>query len=235
MTKVQNPSNSKRRTSKEEFLIESLKVVVDGIATTFGTRCEVVLHDIRNLKNLDHSIVKIANGHVTGRTVGGPITDLGLKQLRSRPEWDVSTNYASLTKDGRPLKSSSILFRDDRKRLIAALCINFDVTDIMSLNAVIRDIFEVSEESQQYGPHETFERDVVSTLNDIVDGVLRQNGRSIPSMGKQEKIETIRQLDEQGFFLIKGAVKSIAARMKVSKFTIYNYLEQVRSETSAAI
>jgi predicted transcriptional regulator YheO len=67
---MNNPSDIKRRISKEAFLIESLKVVVDGIARTFGSRCEMVLHDIRNLINLDHSIVKIANGHVAGRTVG---------------------------------------------------------------------------------------------------------------------------------------------------------------------
>ena len=60
--------------------MESLKTVVDGIAGTFGPRCEVVLHD---LSTLDHSIIKIANGHVTGRTIGGSITDQGLRQLRS--------------------------------------------------------------------------------------------------------------------------------------------------------
>jgi len=49
--------------SVDNFL-ESLKPVVDGIATMFGKNCEVVLHDLRNL---ERSIVAIANGHVTGR------------------------------------------------------------------------------------------------------------------------------------------------------------------------
>ena len=230
LTKVKSPNDTKRKSTKEEFLIESLKIVVDGIARTFGPRCEVVLHDLRNLRNLDHSIVKIANGHVTGRTIGGPISDRGLKDIRSEPEWELSINYASETKDGRPLKSSTMLFRNDKGKLIAAMCINFDVADILNLNAVIQDIFRVSEETQPGGPLETFEGDMVSTLNEIADKVIRKTGKAIPSMGREDKIEIVRQLDEQGFFLIKGGIKLIAAKLKVSKFTVYNYLEQIRVE-----
>jgi predicted transcriptional regulator YheO len=208
--------------------------VVDGIARTFGPRCEVVLHDLRNLRNLDHSIVKIANGHVTGRTVGGPISDRGLKDIRSRPEWDLSINYASVTRDGRTLKSSTMLFRDNKGKLIAALCINFDVTDILAFNTAIQDIFRISEETEQAGPAETFVGDMVSTLNDIADKVIRKVGKAIPSMRREDKIEIVRQLEEQGFFLIKGAIKLIAEKLKVSKFTIYNYLEQIRSESQSS-
>jgi predicted transcriptional regulator YheO len=234
LTKVKNSNDIKRKTSKEAFLIESLKILVDGIARTFGPRCEVVLHDLRNLRNLDHSIVKIANEHVTGRTVGGPISDRGLKDLRSRSEWDLSINYASVTKDGRPLKSSTMLFRNDKGKPIAALCINFDVTDILSLNTVIQDIFAISEEAEQAGPTETFVGDVVTTLNDIADKVIRKVGKTIPSMEREDKIEIVKQLEDQGFFLIKGAIKLIAGKLKVSKFTIYNYLEQIRSESRSS-
>jgi predicted transcriptional regulator YheO len=194
----------------------------------------VVLHDLRNLRNLDHSIVKIANGHVTGRTVGGPISDRGLKDIRSRPEWDLSINYASVTRDGRTLKSSTMLFRDNKGKLIAALCINFDVTDILAFNTAIQDIFRISEETEQAGPAETFVGDMVSTLNDIADKVIRKVGKAIPSMRREDKIEIVRQLEEQGFFLIKGAIKLIAEKLKVSKFTIYNYLEQIRSESQSS-
>ena len=234
LTKVKNLNDAKRKTSKEMFLIESLKIVVDGIARTFGPRCEVVLHDLRSVRNLEHSIVKIANGHVTGRTVGGPISDRGLKDLRSRPEWDLFINYASATKDGRPLKSSTMLIKNDKGKPIAAMCINFDVSDILSLNVVIQDIFKISEETQQGRPVETFEPDMVSTLNEITDKIMRKAGKAIPAMGREDKIEIVRQLEEQGFFLIKGAVKLIAGKLRVSKFTIYNYLEQIRSEQQSS-
>jgi predicted transcriptional regulator YheO len=231
---MKNPDDIRRKTSKEIFLIESLKILVDGIARTFGPRCEVVLHDVRNLRNLDHSIVKIANGHVTGRTIGGSISDRGLRDLRSGRERDLFINYASVTKDGRHLKSSTILFRSDAGKPIAALCINFDVTDIVSLNTVIQEIFAISEELEQAEPAETFAVDMFSTLNEIADRTIRKTGKVIPSMGREDKIEIVRQLEDQGFFLIKGAIKFIAARLRVSKFTIYNYLEQIRSESQSS-
>jgi len=105
------------------------------------------------------------------------------------------------------------------------------VTDILSLNTVIQDIFAISEEPEQAEPTETFAVDMVSTLNEMADKIIRKAGKAIPSMGREDKIEIVRQLDEQGFFLIKGATKLTAGKLQVSKFTIYNYLEQIRSET----
>lgn len=217
----------KAKISKEAFLIESLKKVVDGIAGTFGSRCEVVLHDLRNLENLDRTIVKIANGHITGRKVGGTITDKGLKDLRSGLTEDLFINYLSGTKDGRHLKSTTILFRDEKKKPIASLCINFDVTDIMAFNTIVQDIFRVSEEDQKSEANETFQVDTISTLSGMADEVIRKAGKAIPSMGKADKIEIVKKLEGKGFFLIKKSIQLIAAKLNVSKYTIYNYLEQI--------
>ena len=53
--------------------------LVDFIAGIVGPNCEVVLHD---LSNVDESIVAIRNNHISGRKVGGPLTNLGLKLLK---------------------------------------------------------------------------------------------------------------------------------------------------------
>ncbi len=55
--------------------IKHLLPLVDAIAGTFGKNCEVVLHDLRKPHQ---SIIKIANGHITNRKVGDPLTDLVL-------------------------------------------------------------------------------------------------------------------------------------------------------------
>jgi len=228
-TKKKSTELIKAKASKESFPFESLKLIVDGIAATFGPRCEVVLHDLRNPRNLHRSIIKIANGHVTGRIVGGPISDQGLRDIKSGREEKLLINYQSVTKDGRPLKSSSIIFRDYNKKPVAALCINFDITDIIGLNAAVQEIFSVSgKEDRKDNAIETFQSDAVSTLNEIADKTIRKAGKAVPSMGRRDKVDIVRQLDEKGFFLAKGAIKLIAAKLNVSKYTIYNYLEQVR-------
>jgi len=232
-----HPAQEKNRThigktvSKRDFLLESLKIVVEGIAQTFGPRCEVVLHD---LKDLDRSIIKIENGHVTGRTVGGSVTDKGLRDLRSGSEDSLLINYPSTTKDGRRLKSTTMILRNEKNVPIAAVCINFDVTDILSFKEIIEDTFRISEESDQDVRVETFDSDIITTLSKIADEITRETGKAIPSMGREDKIEIVRQLEEQGLFLIKGAIKLIAGKLNTSKFTIYNYLEQIRSENKTS-
>jgi predicted transcriptional regulator YheO len=206
-------------------LIESLKIVVDGIAGTFGPRCEVVLHDLRNL---DRSIVKIVNGHVTGRSVGGSITDQGLKDLRKGTD-DLILNYRSVTSQGRPLKSTTIVFRDGRGKPTAAICINLDITDILAFNTQIQNIFGVAEEGQDEKQRETFEKDVGSTLDKMAGKAIHGIGKQIQSLSKEERMDIVRDLDAQGFFLIKGAIKILASKLKLSKFTLYNYLDEIKN------
>ena len=227
MIKKGNPNRIKKP-SKEAFLIESLKILVDGIARTFGSRCEVVLHDLS--RNPEHCIVKIANGHVTGRVVDGPVTDQGLRQLRSEHWEKLLINYPAVTKDGRRLKSSTIMLTNDKEEPIAAICINFDVTDIINFNVAIQDVFAISEDIYQCEPTETFQSDKFLTLSNIADRVIRESGKAIPSMMRKDRIEIVKRLEGQGFFLIKGAIRLLAQKLNVSKFTIYNYLEHVRSE-----
>jgi len=215
------------RASKEDFLIESLKIIVDGLGQTFGSRCEVVLHDF---SNLDRSIVKIANGHITGRSAGGPITDFGLRMLKSGSKEDLLINYPSVGKDGGKLKSSTFLFRNEKGKPIAALCINFDVTDILSFNAAVQEIFEISEVAVQKGTIESFEDNIRSTLNGTADKAIRKARKAFPHMKPEDRKDIVQHLDSQGFFLIKGSVKLLAEKLNVSKFAIYNYLEKVRAK-----
>jgi predicted transcriptional regulator YheO len=207
-------------------LIESLKIVVDGIAGTFGPRCEVVLHDLRNL---DRSIVKIVNGHVTGRSVGGSITDQGLKDLRKGTD-DLILNYRSVTSRGRSLKSTTIVFRDGRAKPTAAICINLDITDILAFNNQIQHMFGAAEAGHEEKQSETFEKDVASTLDKMASKAIRGIGKQIQSLSKEERMDIVRDLDTQGFFLIKGAIKILASKLKLSKFTIYNYLDEIKSQ-----
>ena len=54
-------------------------------------------------------------------------------------------------------------------------------------------------------------------------------------MRKEHKVEVVAELDRRGFFLIKQAAETAAAALGVTRFTIYNYLNEVNgtSEESA--
>ena len=60
-------------------MLNELKRVAKGIAATFGSSCEVVIHDVTG-KGTDSTIVAIENGHVTGRKVGDGASQVALEQ-----------------------------------------------------------------------------------------------------------------------------------------------------------
>ena len=216
----------KRKTAKQEFLMEVLEPIVDGIAAAFGSRCEVVLHD---LENLEHSVVKIANGHVTGRTVGDTISKVGLERYKKNLCRDFDQSFL-VTKDGRHLKSTTILFKTNKNRATVALSINFDVTDFLNFNAATKNMFGISEEDLRNELADEYGHEIVSILNKVADNAIQKVGKIIPAMRRRDKIEIVRQLENQGYFLIKEAVKFIAGKLNVSASTIYSYLQTIRSE-----
>jgi YheO-like PAS domain len=73
-----------RRDARVDATFAALRPVVDMLGHMFGSTSEIVLHDLRDL---DASIVAIANGHVSGRGLGGPVIggpqdDKGLAEVR---------------------------------------------------------------------------------------------------------------------------------------------------------
>ena len=110
------------------------------LAKQFGDRCEVVLHDLT--RSYDNTIVAIKNGQVSGRRVGGSGSNLGLELLRGASEenTDNQYRYTTKTKDGKVLISSSMYFRNSEGKVIGSLCVNYDVSDFMMAENVLRSL-----------------------------------------------------------------------------------------------
>ena len=64
-------------------------------------------------------------------------------------------------------------------------------------------------------------------LDRLVRGVKQEIGVPLAQMDRSQKQAAIRQLDEQGAFLLRGAVEDVAAMMEVSRVTLYSYLNAV--------
>ncbi|MGE8311970.1 MAG: helix-turn-helix domain-containing protein, partial [Pseudomonas protegens] len=44
------------------------------------------------------------------------------------------------------------------------------------------------------------------------------------------KLDAVRQMQERGVFIVKGGIEKAAAALGVTRYTIYNYLEQIRAQ-----
>lgn len=212
-------------TGENGDILENLKRIAKVMVDTFGRNCEAAIHDFRQLP---HSMVHI-EGAVTGREPGAPITDLALRSLRREKDQvkDIY-NYKTVTKDGRTLKSSTTFIRDKADRVIGAFCINFDITDYLNSISLLDGFVQTS---NQRGGHskETFASSVNETIEALMDQVVSKAGKQPVTMSREEKVQLVHSLEFQGAFLIRGAVEFVAKALGVSKFTVYNYLKEVRS------
>jgi len=210
--------------------------LVKAIAKTFGKDCEVLLHDVSNLES---SIVMIENGHVTGRKVGSPMTDLGLYFLKSDFFKDTKfiANYQTESKDGKKLKSTSIFIRDDKKKIIGFLCINYALDHLSELRKKIDDFCAVNKGlDNNVFNNEGKEEIFTDNLDDLLDRLFikarEKVGKPLEKMQKDDKLEVVRYLQKKGVFLIKGNIDNIARKLNVSRYTVYNYLSEIKPENN---
>ncbi len=225
--------------------VEEFIPFLDFLGAALGSATEVALHD---LTDPEHSLVKIVNGHISGRAVGAPATGFSLKmaeQLEGSGDCFVS-DYVSTTVDGRPLQSSSYFIRDGEK-IVGMICVNIDPQPFRTLE----DGLKVFMEAYRHGGSEEY-RDTnleavrnayrassVETLSvggvetgvgEQVRTLLTALGKSSDELDQTGRLDVIRRLEAAGVFLIKGAAADVANELHVSVPSVYRYLQQVRRQ-----
>jgi hypothetical protein len=65
-----------------------------------------------------------------------------------------------------------------------------------------------------------------ATIDNLIDLAEAGMSKRIQDMSRTEKQQVVKFLDERGAFLIRRAVATVADRLGVTRFTIYNYLDR---------
>ncbi|MGH9171161.1 MAG: helix-turn-helix transcriptional regulator [Acidimicrobiales bacterium] len=203
-----------------------LTPVVSALAEALRPRTEVVLHD---LTKLPKSIVAIG-GTITGRRAGGAITDLGMRVLGSG--WNEHMlNYRTEAADGLVMRSSTVLFRAPSTKPVACLCINSDISTLLRAQEVLATLTLSATEGPQVGPGtESFPASVEDLTEGILSEAVAAVGVPVQLMKKSHKTDVVRELDSRGFFALREAADLAAQRLGVSRYSIYNYLSDLRSD-----
>lgn len=209
--------------------------MVHFIAEIIGNHCEVVLHDV---SKPDNSIVEIVNGHISGRKVNGPITDLALKIMKDKnyKENNYICNYESVGKSNKTFRSSSYFIKDEQNEIIGMICVNVDLTDLMKARSVLDDAIMIANQVNHHaeqpisasGPNERFEENIEDLLLSLIKGVLSETEIPPERMSPPEKMDVVRKLNEKGVFLLKGGVSEVARHLGASEATIYRYLNKIK-------
>ena len=210
--------------AERDAIITALTSVVDGIAATFGPVCEVVLHDYRRPEN---SVVAIA-GSVTGRRVGGAMSQIGMRMVARGDEAADELNYVTRTDAGKLVKSSTMLLRDSSGAVFGALCVNVDVTAASEVHALLGALAGTGTAPEE-PPVTTFGDDIDSVVDVMLDAHRHQSWALLDRAGR---LDLFRSLDERGVFAVRRAIEQVAGRLGISRASAYSYLSQSRKQAN---
>ncbi len=209
--------------TKEEAF-EFLDRTAKGIAEMFGASCETLVHD---MGNPSHPILTIYNAQVSGREVGSTLDILGSdKELDATA---LSTDFVNLyatTPMGRQIKSSTFHMIGEDYNL--ALGINFDFTNLAYANRTLMALMSADADLQSAmwtgGPGQ---------LQEAFEESLAAIGRPIEELSKKDRMKLVALMDQKNAFSFRKSVPFVASRMKVSRYTVYKYLDELAQEKAA--
>ncbi|MDR0376229.1 MAG: PAS domain-containing protein [Spirochaetaceae bacterium] len=184
-------------------IMDIAALMVDFLGKASGGAWEIVLQDLRPEKMC---IVAIANGHISGRSIGSPPTDLTLR-LIAQGVWktrDYICNYEGTTRDNRPLQSSTFFIKDEGK-LLGMLSVNKDVSqytrisdDILRLAGLRPMGFQSAAVRRLESSYEVFYEDIEGIIKSVFKEL--RVGGSLERISQAERLAVIEQPAEQEGF-----------------------------------
>jgi predicted transcriptional regulator YheO len=203
----------------DQIILNTYMDAADALSAYLGEAFEIVLHD---LKDLDHSIVKIINGFHSGRVPGGPITDFALSMLEQIDKEDSKRflTYYSRNKYGKPVKSATLAIFGEQERAIGLLCINFYLDS--PLLSLLKD-FSTED------PIKYVSENFITQSEELIIRALAKTKKEVDANSAisppQKTKEIITLLFHQGIFKLKDAVRITSANLGISRSTVYMHLK----------
>ena len=228
-----------------EQMLRQYTVLVDYLGQTLGPDYEVVLHEILPENS---RVAAIANGSVSGRSVGAPITNAALRMIMQKQyeTSDYNLNYTGQLSNGKTIRSSTMFIKDGGK-LVGLLCINFDDSRFHELSDSILKLvhpddfvhhhyFPVDAPAKQpvQAPHvpdatEHFQSDMNGLMEELFDTVTASISVPLDRLTQAERTDVIARLHEQGMFELRGAVQFTVKKLGCSQASIYRYIKKAKT------
>lgn len=211
------------------------KVLVPFIHEILGENSEILLHDVSSPES---SIIALS-GNLSNRKIGGPLTDMALKQIKEQKyiASDYVANYRSHTTDGKLCRSSSYFIKDDTQQLIGMLCINILVSDLVDMRDQLTKLIgltplpinntpsiseNITEEPEKLG------QNIDELMASLINSTLEHYTSTARELSISDKEDIIADLSDKGVFLLKGGVAEVAKRLEMSEPSIYRYMAKIK-------
>ncbi len=207
-------------------ILSAYEDIADGIAAFMGKHCEVVLH---SLKDPEHAIVKVVNGHHTNRKPGGPLTEQGLQVIVDFMETGKQDHscYTTSSAKGDPMRSLfTVICNNDRP--IGLLGINFNMNIPLTEFISTFSLFNQSVAQKTQDERNLDSGSVEDLIHNVVSDIVTEISTNINIPNHEKNKYIVYGLHEKGIFDIKGAILMVAKELKLSKYTIYGYIRELK-------
>ncbi|EKQ5163076.1 PAS domain-containing protein [Salmonella enterica] len=205
---------------------------MDALVATLYSNQEIVLHD---LTTPEHSVVKIINGHISGRQVGdsvlsGPDKDLGFAALLSARRKNrapiVIMDYKTISSTGKELNSASTIYYSSVGQPILAFCINIDNSINNKLKENLNELIALSTVGKVKTNNKDIDNVIETTIKEIVDKY-SSNGAKV---NREKRLKIVAELKQKGIFKMRGSIQLVASMLGVTRYTVYNDLERLNDK-----
>ena len=215
--------------------LDLLKQISHGLAVHFGSNCEIVIHDLTK-REIEHSIVYVENGSISGRQVGDGPSRIVLETLKRNPsKIHDRLSYLTKTESGQILKSSTMYVRGDDDNIEYIFALNYDITSLLTVENALHSLITTESELELEGGDGTSDgglaqpQEITHNVNELLDSLIEQAlalvGKPVATMNKDDKVKVVQFLNNAGAFLITKSGDKVASLLGISKFTLYNYMD----------
>lgn len=193
-----------------------------------GPNSEIVLHDLA--LPFEQTIIDIRNGHISGRSIGDGGTNTGLEVLRGTVKDGDRYSYITYLKSSRILRSSDLYVYDENGAPRFCVCVNTDITDAVRFEDYLHKMNRFTRTEAENIQHEYFPDSIQDLLEHLITESQKIVNVPVEEMGKDDKIEFLRLIDQKGAFLVTKSSEKICEYLDISRFTLYKYLDIIRTE-----
>lgn len=190
-----------------------------AVALLLGPYAEVVLHDAER-------DVVLAVWNPMGRRAPGDPSLLGELDELGPSAPDVYGPYEKLLPDGRRLSSVSAVLRGPDGTPSAVLCVNFDRTPLENAAALLAGFAAPTAPR----PEPLFEQDWTERVNETVGRYVRDHGRPLERLGRDDRLAVLGELDRAGVFAVRRAIPVVAGALRISRSTVYTLLAELKAQ-----
>jgi predicted transcriptional regulator YheO len=139
--------------------------------------------------------------------------------------------YQTRTEDGLVMRSSTVFFTAPSGKPVACLCINSDIGNLIAAQEALATLTAINPAAGEPvdAASESFPVSVETLTEKILRDAVASAGVPVALMKKEHKLRVVAELDRLGFFALREAAELAARRLEVSRYTIYNYLNELES------